>query len=185
MTGPAAPRDPAAGVTLVEMLVALALMAIIGVAGFAVLEQVLRAQERTADRLARLGQMQRAMHLISLDFATALPGSLETGADAAAVGIARQGKAVMRVDYRLDGGTLWRAVSEPAGQPLARQALLPDVAAGSWRFLSGRQWSDRWPPDGTAARLGTAPNPRAVELRLTLADGGALRRVALLPSGAP
>lgn len=178
-------RDPSAGVTLVEMLVALALMAIIGVAGFAVLEQVLRAQERTADRLARLGQMQRAMHLITLDFATALPGSLTMGDDAGSLAIARQGVAVLQVDYRLDGGTLWRAVSEPDGQPLARQALLPDVAAGGWRFLSGTQWSDRWPPDGAPARLGTAPNPRAVELRLTLADGRALRRVALLPQAAP
>jgi general secretion pathway protein J len=175
------PRDPAAGVTLVEMLVALALLAIIGLAGVSVLDQVLRAQDRTADRLDRLGQMQRAMHVVTLDFITAVPGSVEPRADGVAVG--RQ--ADIGIDYRLQDGTLWRRVATPGGE-VARQALLTAVDTAEWRYLApGGGWSDSWPPADAPARLGAAPTPRAVELRLTLQDGGALRRLAMLPAGPP
>jgi general secretion pathway protein J len=163
------------------MLVALALLAIIGLAGVSVLDQVLRAQQRTADRLDRLGQMQRAMHVVTLDFATALPGSLEPRDGGVAVG--RQ--ADVGIDYWLRDGTLWRRVATPGGE-VARQALLTAVDTAAWRYLApGGGWSDIWPPADAPARLGPAPTPRAVELRLTLRDGGALRRLAVLPAGPP
>lgn len=180
MTG----RSATAGVTLVEMLVALALMAVIGVAGIAVLQQVLRAQDRTAARLDRLGEMQRTMVVVTLDFATALPFSLAAGANGTA--IARQADAPVRVDYALEGGTLWRRVGGAAGEPVASQALVRGVDRAAWRYLAASDgWSDVWPPEGTQARLGDAANPRAVELRLWLKDGGTLRRVAALPGGPP
>jgi hypothetical protein len=110
---------------------------------------------------------------------------LRPGGAAGSLGVARQGDGALQVDYGVEGGTLWRAVAGESGEVLARQALLPGVAGAGWRFLADRRWTDRWPPEGATARIGAAPNPRAVELRLTLADGGLLRRVAVLPRDAP
>ena len=53
------------------MLVALVLFALIGGAGLAVLDQA-----RTDGRLERLADVQRAMHLLTLDFMQATGGSL-------------------------------------------------------------------------------------------------------------
>ena len=56
-----------AGFTLVEMLVALALFAAIGLAGFTVLDTVVRVRGGTEGRLERLGEIDRALALLTLD----------------------------------------------------------------------------------------------------------------------
>ena len=48
-------RDTEAGLTLVEVLVALALFSLIGLAGFTMLDNILRVQSGTQGRLERLG----------------------------------------------------------------------------------------------------------------------------------
>jgi general secretion pathway protein J len=177
-------RDSTAGVTLVEMLVALALLAAIGLAGFAALEQVLLAQGRTAGRLDRLAEWQRALFVVTLDLTTALPASLSPAPGG--VGLARQGDEPLRVTYRLEEGTLWRSLAAPGAAAPVRQALVRDVAGAEWRYLGADgTWAADWPPEGMPAQLGAVPNPLAVELRLALRDGGALRRIAAMPTGLP
>lgn len=179
-------REPAAGVTLVEMLVALALLALIGIAGFAVLDQVLRVRERTGDRLDRLAERQRAMFLVTLDLATALPASLSSDPVDGRVSFLRLGDDTVRVDYLLDGKTLWRSVSDPRGTAVARHPLLSAVSMAEWRFLDADGvWVDRWPAPGAPSRLGAAPNPGGAELRVRLESGDTLRRMAVLPDGGP
>lgn len=93
---------------------------------------------------------------------------------------------IERVVYAFDAGTLrrgrWAVLDRaPASVPDA-QALLDRVTALRLRYLDAEgAWSDRWPPRD--ARIEALP--RAVELRLTLADYGELRRVLLLPSALP
>ena len=77
-------RFSQAGVTLVEVLVALVIFALIGAAGFTVLDQVARVDRLTEGRLARLEAMQRAMRVLSVDFG-----------QARAQGLAGQGGAVV------------------------------------------------------------------------------------------
>lgn len=175
-------RVPTAGVTLVEMLVALALMALIGVAGFAVLDQILRSQRLTAGRLDQLAELQRGMYLLQLDFSTALPASLRHGPESSAVRLQRAGDRVLALTYRLEGGTLWREIADPTGRLIARQPVLTNIATVEWRFLEGAEWAGTWPPPDAVVRIGQVQNPRAVELVLTLAaTAGQLRRVAALP----
>lgn len=64
-------RAPQAGVTLIEMLVAIAISALIGLAGFALLESMTRTEAGTAGRLDRLALQDRAFQLFTLDVETA------------------------------------------------------------------------------------------------------------------
>lgn len=182
-------RSGEAGVTLVEVLVSLAIFAVIGVAGYAMLDLVLRSARLTEGRLAQLGQMERAMYLVGVDFAQAEGGSLL--ADGMMVSIHRRARDLgggdITVGYGLAGTVLTRRLSDGQGAVLADQALLPGVTALGWQFLdNGPSWSGVWPAPGQVALLdGKVDNPRAVELTLTLTDGRMLRRVAVLPGAVP
>lgn len=180
-------RQPEAGFTLIEVLVALALFALISAAGFAMLDQVLRTQNRTEGRLERLAEVQRAMFLMTDDFLQARGRSFtaEMGAAGPVIGLRRNAadlrEGSVRLTYSLQDATLLRSVSRSAGPPIAQQPLLAGVTAAEWRFYDPQTgWVSDWPPVGQLPGT-AAPNPRAVELRVTLTDGKALRRVALLP----
>jgi general secretion pathway protein J len=179
--GPA--RDAQAGFTLVEVLVALALFALIGAAGFAVLDQVLRVQARTEGRLDQLADVQRAMHLVTTDFLQATNGSLAF--TDGAVSLRRNGgTGEISIQYALADTVLVRNVSADFTQGLAPQVLLTGVAALDWQFYTAEgSWVSTWPPAGARR----PENPRAVALDATLAGSalsGHLRRVALLPAEA-
>jgi general secretion pathway protein J len=176
-------RDRAAGVTLVEMLVALVLFALIAVAGFTVLDQVVRVQDGTQGRLDRLAQMQRSMHILTQDLMFASGSSLSS-ADGAVSFRRSAADGEMSVRYDVEDATLVRSVSGALGARPARQPLLTGVRAFGWSFLdANRQWNARWP----AAPNGPKGNPAAVALDLALAGpglSGELRRVAILPAEA-
>ena len=173
-------RDAQAGLTLVEVLVALVLFALIGAAGFSVLDQILRTQSRTEGRLERLAQVQRALHLFSLDVMQASGGSLAFAEDA--VALQRDGGLAVR--YGLEETALMRRVSGGLGQTPVAQVLLTDATDIAWRFYApDLGWVADWPPV-TDRPPG---NPAAVELEVTLAGpglAGSLRRVAILPAEA-
>ncbi len=168
------------GFTLIELVIALALFALIAVAGVALVDSVLGVQGRTAARLDRLSALQRAMLVVSGDIEQVarddvVGGGAELGFTRAAPGI---GGSPLAVRYTVRGGVLMRIAG---GTP---QRLLPGVSGARWRFY-GDGWVDRWP----VSQERRAPWPRAIELELTLAgsaaggegDGQALRRVVLLP----
>jgi len=181
--GRAGARGAEAGFTLIEVLVALVLFALIGAAGLAVLDQVLRVQRQTEGRLERLAGIQRAMHLVGTDFMQASGGSLSF-ADGA-VALRRPGETgALALRYDLDGTTLRRSLSGPLSQSPAQQALLAGVSGLGWRFYAPQVgWVADWPPDEDEPPA----NPAAVALELTLEGpglAGELRRVAILPSEA-
>ena len=184
MTPPGGPagvgRDAQAGVTLVEVLVALVLLALIGAAGFSVLDQILRAQARTEGRLERLAEVQRGLHLFSTDLMQASGGSLAFAEDA--VALRRDGGLAVR--YGLEGTALVRRVSGGLGRAPARQVLLSDATGIAWRFYApDLGWVAEWPP----ATDRPPGNPAAIEFEVTLAGpglAGVLRRVAILPAEA-
>ena len=180
-------RQPDAGFTLIEVLVALALFALISGAGFTMLDQVLRTQTMTEGRLNRLAGLQRAMYLLSADFLQARGRSfaVEPAESGVAVSLRRNAsdlaEGAVRLTYVLQGDILLRVVRRPSGPPIAEQPLIAGVTAADWRFYDPQAgWVTEWPPTGQLPGA-APPNPRAVELRLTLADGSGLRRVALLP----
>lgn len=165
MSGADAARDSEAGFTLIEMLVALALFALVGLASFAVLDTVIRTRERTEGRLDAVAQIDRALILFGRDVAQAGPEglALEGGWLVLPQGPRRA------TGWGLEEGTLHRRAQDARGAVGVVQALVTPVADLGWRFLdTDGGWHETWPPERKAAPLA------AVELRFEIAPGGPL-----------
>lgn len=190
------------GFTLIEMLVSLALFALIGAAGVLVLAQTLDAREVVQQRMQRLGELQRARALLRGDLAQVavrrtrrVDGAAEpkvfnprpTGASGPLLSFVRRGwsnpdgaprASLQHVQYQLVDGRLER-VTRPLldgagdGTPLV---LLRGVRAARLFFFHYGQWSDGW--SGSVEQL-----PKGVALELELDDYGSVRQVFLLPEG--
>ena len=96
-------------------MIALALFALIAVAGFTLLDSVLRTQSATETRLARLAEVQRAMLVVSTDL-DQITGALAGGGTSLSLqkDDLAGGRVVVR--YDLAGATLTRTVSGPRGE---------------------------------------------------------------------
>ena len=176
------------GFTLVEVLIAMALFALIGIAGFTLLDGVLRTQGATETRLARMSEIQRAMLVVSTDL-DQITGELAGSADTLSLQKTNLSGEVVNVRYALDGGTFIRTVASAAGE--RRQTLIENVSAVRWTFHRRRgDWLDGWPPPPeialTTATVSSSDGATAVALDLTLngldgRPGATLRRVASIP----
>lgn len=177
------PRRGDAGVTLIEVLVSLAIFAVIGLAGLAVLDTVARTGERTDGRLDRLSEIDRAFLIMRRDLAQAT--GVDTRLDSDALTFRRlHASGSLRVTYRIEDGTLRREVQTNSPQPVV-QHMLPGVAAGGWRVLdNANQWTASWPPSGAAP----SARPKAAELTLEIIRDGfaapqSVTRLFVLPAG--
>ena len=170
------------GFTLIEVIVSLALFALISLAGLALVDSIVRVEERTAGRLERLGQLNRAMYVLSRDLEQSSVGSLEEIADG--VRFERQpgglDEAGSVVSYSLRSGSLFRAIGNGDGG--TSQLLVSGVSSARWSFfLVGRGWENDIPADQQSQPL--RPAAVAVEIMLdpAAAPSGSLRRVVELP----
>lgn len=184
------------GLTLIELMVALAIFAVLGVLSYRALAEVSTSRTRLEEGFERWRSIGRAMQRIDTDLlqlvAPATSSSPTTSAQAsppllltrAASGGAElqllrldEARGVRRVGYRLVDGRLdwlrWSgrdAFGEPTVEP-----LLGNVRNVRWRFLTGGNRVDAWPPGD---RRGTLPD--AVILELELPDHGTLTRFIAL-----
>ena len=197
------------GFTLVELIVALFVSAVMFAIGYGALMQA--TQQRDGIRLAQdeLANLQRAVRLLTLDITQITPrpitDTLGRGELAAVIGADGSGRvlaltrggegdarasgrpALRRVEYRLEQGQLqrlsWPVLDPIAGvQPRVR-VLLRDVRLIEFRFLDNDgQWSAVWPKPSVSATPPTLrQRPRAVEMRIETARDGVLRRVWEIP----
>lgn len=179
------------------MLIALGLFALIGVAGFTLLNSVLRTQDATDSRLGRMAEIQRAMLVVSSDL-DQITGSLGGGGSSLSLQKADITGGIVTVRYDLAGDAMTRTVAGPGGERV--QTLLTRVSALRWTFHRRRgDWLDAWPqpaqpvtpqigPDGQPLPTGPAPDEgvTAVALDITLTGlddqpTATLRRVASIP----
>lgn len=184
------------GLTLIELMVALAIFAVLGVLSYRALAEVSTSRTRLEEGFERWRSVGRAMQRIDADLlqlvAPAASSSPTVSAQAspallltrAASGGAElqflrldEARGVRRVGYRLVDGRLdWLRWSgrEAFGEP-AIEPLLANVRGVRWRFLTGGNRVDAWPPGDRRSAL-----PDAVILELELPDHGTLTRFIAL-----
>jgi general secretion pathway protein J len=194
----------ARGFTLVELLVALAIVAVIGVMALAGLSQVIDQQTAARAHAERWQAVQLAMRMIVQDLAQLHPRVTreetgeayqpsilaEPGAQFA-LEFSRGGWAnpasfprgtVLRVAYDWEDDKLvrfnWAVMDRTLATVPIRHELLEGVTNVEVRFLDAAgQWHTEWPPLRMSGPQRLAARPRAVEVALELEGLGRVTRL--------
>jgi len=193
------------GFTLVEVLVALTIFALMSVLAYRGLTAVLQTREHLTEDNRRWRDIALTVAQLEQDLSQVverpvrdsgdllLPALLgnpqTTHTDAAQLSFSRMGLAwqtgvladVQRHGYRLKNGTLeqlvWPVLDQaPRSEPIVN-TLLERVTRFELRYLDGTgNWQPRWPLPGVAATL-----PAALEVMIELDGGTTVTRVFALP----
>jgi general secretion pathway protein J len=170
------------GFTLIELMVALFIAAIMFAMGYGALTQGLKSHETLKDQQARLLGLQTAVRLLEQDFVQLTPRpvrqaigddpaqpALQSGTPGTqpVVALTRGGWAnpagaqrtgLQRVAYLLEDGTLkreyWTVLDPTLASTTVKRDLLEHVKAFSIRYMNvNRQWQDQWPPATVAGAI--------------------------------
>jgi general secretion pathway protein J len=191
----------ARGFTLLELLIAVAIFAVVGVMAYGGLQAVLTQQEIARQNADRFREIQFAVQQLSRDLYQLHPRpvreELGDGTRSAMLADARnryvveftrggwsnplaQPRAgVQRVAYDVDGDRLmrlhWFAPDHTLAEDPVERELLSGVREFRLRFFSAGNWSEDWPPGLSGED--PAHLPTALEFIIELEDWGELRRL--------
>ncbi len=178
-----------AGFTLIELMVALFIAALMFAMGYGALSQGLKNHETIKDQQARLGALQTTVRLLEQDFVQLTPRpvrqpvgddpaqpALQSGAPGTqpVVTLTRDGWAnpkglqrtgLQRVAYLVEDGTLkreyWTVLDPTLASTTVKRELLTHVKTLSFRFMdANRQWQLQWPPPTVAGVIAQETNLR-------------------------
>jgi general secretion pathway protein J len=195
------------GFTLLEILVAVAIFAIVGMLAYGGYGELTRQSERLAESTARTRAIQTTMQRMVQDFSSMEPrpvreplgdnmqpalvsdsrreqlAELTRSGWSNPAGVPRS--TLQRVAYRLEDGKLtrnyWVMLDRTLSTEPVSTVLLDRVTAVTLRFMSSnRRFTDQWPAlsGGAIAGPGAARTlPIAVEITLELEDWGKITRL--------
>lgn len=179
--------------TLVEVLVALAILGLLSLLGYRALDSTLRVRDRVAVEAGRWRELSFFFDRLRDDLdqpsmrggraASGEPRPLWTGNDASLeiAALGHDENPVRRVQYRWNAGAvellLWPVFdAAPATLPEVHQ-VVGATRSLRFRYLSrSRAWVDVWPP-----RVTDTEAPLAIRVDLVLADGTRVGRIFALP----
>ncbi|WP_434586320.1 type II secretion system minor pseudopilin GspJ [Klebsiella sp. R390] len=189
------------GFTLVEMLLALAILAALSVAAMAVLQNVIRADTLTRDRTQQMQALQHTFSQMSSDINQIIArrsressslffaGRYQLNSEDWALSFSRNGwpnplgmlprSEIQNVSYRLRQQRLER-LSYDQQDPLTGaqptvEVVQEGVQAFRLRFYASGRWQERW--DNTQSL------PQGLEVTLTLDGYGDITRLFLITPG--
>lgn len=168
------------GFTLLEVLIAIMITALIGIGANEVLSQAIETSERTQQKLDALGALQKAVLVMTRDFRQVTYRSVrdEFGDQQPAVSTRNDEYKLIftrtgwrnplgdmrsnqqRVAYQLEDGVLkrmhWQTLDLAQDSKPFERELLRDIEELQFRFMNDSGgWVDEWPPDDTPG-TGTA-----------------------------
>ena len=193
--------------TLIEILVALFIFALIALISGQLLSRTINAQEQLQDRGDRLAQVNRAMQILQRDILQLTHRSIRSadGLDELAplivntdgyIELTRVGwrnplqhrrSEMQRISYRLDDEKLvrgyWHTLDRGYDAEPAWQTLLVDVAGVEFYVLDSQNEERKiWPPQGQLAQPAI---PTAIILRIELVPFGVIERIWQVPVANP
>jgi general secretion pathway protein J len=194
------------GFTLLEVIVATAIFAMVAVLAYGGYSELTRQSERLSESAARIRAIQSTVQRMVQDFSTLEPRPIREplgdGVQSALLADARSDRlaefthsgwsnpagvprsTLQRVAYRLQDGKLTRAYWVTLDRTMTTEPvstmLLDRVKAVNLRFMGrDRRFTDQW-PGANAGRGGAnvvATLPLAVEITLELEDWGKITRL--------
>lgn len=175
------------GFTLLELVIAMAIFALLGLASWGLFDAVVRVQQGTDAHEREFRRLQRAVAMIERDVLHVTPHSVVLSQGVLHVQRSHWRNPLdqprserQTLTYRIDNGALWRDSQSDPGSAPQRQRLLGDVHALGWRLFDPQSgWRSDWP---VGERLNTAT---ALELQLSVGRFQSIRRVLLLPGALP
>lgn len=202
-------RRRSAGFTLLELLVSLAIFALLATMAYMALNTVLNARKEVEKRAARLTELQTAFMVMERDIEEAVGrpvrdelGDAQPALKGGGVGITvltltRTGwrnplglarSDLQRVAYGFDNQRLlresWSTLDRgPANEPYS-EVLINGVSAVDVRFLGqDRQWLGYWPPESgnDTQNPGVVTMPRAIEISVDVDGWGRIVRLFRVP----
>lgn len=164
------------GFTLLELLVAVAIFAVLAAMAYGGLQMVVNARERTEAQMQRLAELQTAFTVLARDieqtvargvrdeFGDSLPAMLAPGNaredEGVMIELTRMGwrnpagrarSHLQRVAYVVEDDALvrryWQVLDRTQGSEPLESVLVEDIKGVEARFLGpDAQWTNQWPP---------------------------------------
>lgn len=182
--------------TLIEVLLALAILGVIAVLGYRAVAALSESEARLSAEATRWQTLDRFFARVEGDFRQAMPRPARFGETRMAAWIGSEdpsgnsalefsragpefnleaGSAGQRIAYAFSNGSVevryWASYDRPVNADPTAYPLVSDVAQFHLSYLTrSGQWSDVWPLSGEADL------PRAVRVQLTLASGESIER---------
>lgn len=196
--------DKQAGFTLLEMMIAMAIFAVLSVTAFTIMRQMITSDEILQARVSRHEELLTAMSIIEQDLNYIIPRTsrvdFSSTKESAIIAISSRDDSsdslmitrnswlnpnlilsrsqLQRVRYRLDEGNLIREyfpfVDRLPSNEPKKRVLLSNVQGLKFKYLQQNQWQDDWP---YFERL-----PQAIEINLTTEQEGLLSRIFIMPT---
>lgn len=191
----------ARGFTLIELVVATAIFAIMSVMVYGALSSVRQQRVAAEEAEGQLRELHYAMRRIALDAAQIQPrpvrdelgdhsGAVRAATGNAALELSVGGwrnpmnmprSTIQRVAYLIDGDTLvrlhWPVLDRTLATEPLRIELLNGVVNIQVRFLDpSGEWTEQWPPLNAAASS-PRDRPRAIEIIIEHETWGVLNRI--------